>query len=104
MKKARDLTLDFTEIVSIIEKAKTKIYRAVNNSLIDMYWEIGEYISHKVTENGWGEKTIIEFSQFVQTKYQDIKGFSSQNIWRMKQFYETYQDSPKLSPLVREIT
>ncbi len=32
-----------------------------------------------------------------------MKGFSAQNIWRMKQFYETYSDNTKLSPLVREI-
>ena len=25
------------------------------------------------------------------------------NLWRMKQFYETYKDEPKLAPLVREI-
>lgn len=31
------------------------------------------------------------------------KGFSAQNIWRMKQFYETYYDNEKLPPLVREI-
>ena len=95
---------DFTEIVSIIEKAKNKIYKIVNSGLIDMYWEIGEYINHKVAENRWGENTIIEFSIFVQTRFQNIKGFSPQNIWRMRQFFETYRDNPKLSPLVREIT
>ena len=31
------------------------------------------------------------------------KWFSDKNIWRMKQFYETYRDNPKLSPLVAEI-
>ena len=40
----------------------------------------------------------------MQLHYPDIKGFSPQNIWRMRQFYETYRDKPKLSPLVREIT
>jgi predicted nuclease of restriction endonuclease-like (RecB) superfamily len=95
---------NFADIIAIIEKAKKKIYKAVNNGLIDMYWDIGEYISRKVIENGWGENTILEFSHYVQTRYQDIKGFSPQNIWRMKQFYESYLDKPKLSPLVREIT
>ena len=32
------------------------------------------------------------------------KVFFAQNIWRMKQFYETYRDNKKLSPLVREIS
>jgi predicted nuclease of restriction endonuclease-like (RecB) superfamily len=33
-----------------------------------------------------------------------MKGFSVQNLWRMKQFYETYKDNEKLSPLVRELS
>jgi len=32
-----------------------------------------------------------------------IKGFSAQNVWRMKQFYETYEGNKKLSTLSREI-
>jgi predicted nuclease of restriction endonuclease-like (RecB) superfamily len=99
-----DLITNFAEIISIIEKAKAKIYKTVNNGLIDMYWEIGEYISRKVAENDWGESTIQEFSRYLQLHYPDMKGFSPQNIWRMRQFYETYRDKPKLSPLVREIT
>jgi predicted nuclease of restriction endonuclease-like (RecB) superfamily len=33
-----------------------------------------------------------------------MKGFSTQNLWRMKQLYETYKDNEKLSPLVRELS
>jgi hypothetical protein len=54
-----------------------------------MYWEIGKYVSEKVKVNAWGKSIVNEFSNFVQEKYIGIKGFSSQNIWRMKQFYET---------------
>ena len=100
----KDITSYFTEIISIIENAKIKIYKAINNGLIGMYWEVGEYISRKISENGWGEGTIKQFSRFILTQYPDIKGFSPQNLWRMKQFYETYKDKPKLSPLVRELT
>jgi predicted nuclease of restriction endonuclease-like (RecB) superfamily len=99
-----ELTANFTEIISIIEKAKTKIYKAINNGLIDMYWKVGEYISQKVIENGWGDGTIQEFSRYLQLHYPDIKGFSPSNLWRMKQFFETYKNEQKLAPLVREIT
>ena len=99
-----DNVFNFTEIILIIEKAKAKIYKAVNKGLIDMYWEVGEYISRKVTQDRWGESTIQEFSGFIQAHYPDLKGFSPQNLWRMRQFYETYQNKPILSPLVRELT
>lgn len=47
---------------------------------------------------------VTELASFIQTHEPDIKGFSDKNIWRMKQFYETYKDYPKLSPLGREVT
>ena len=35
----------------------------------------------------------------------DIKGFSDKNLWRMKQFYETYaEDAEKLSAVLRQIS
>ncbi len=95
---------EFHEIIRIIENARSRAYSAVNSELINMYWEIGAHICNKVNDGGWGKSIVNEFSDFIQAYYTDLKGFSSQNIWRMKQFYETYCDNPKLSPLVREIT
>jgi len=69
-----------------------------------MYWDIGKYLSKKVRSENWGKSIVKEFSQFVQLQLKSIKGFSPQNIWRMKQFYETYADNEKLSPLVRELS
>lgn len=93
----------FDEIVTIIEQARQRAFRAVNRELIEMYWQVGKYVSEKVKSNAWGKSIVQEFAAFVQTKYAGIKGFSAQNIWRMKQFYETYAGNEKLSPLVREL-
>lgn len=94
----------FDEIVAIIEQARQRAFRAVNRELIEMYWQIGQYISEKVKSNAWGKSIVTEFASFVQSKYVGIKGFSAQNIWRMKQFYETYAGNEKLSTLSRELT
>ena len=72
--------------------------------MITMYWEIGQYVSEMSKNVGWGKSVVSAFSNFVQSHYVGIKGFSPQNIWRMKQFYETYAENEKLSPLVREIS
>jgi hypothetical protein len=32
------------------------------------------------------------------------RGFSAQNLWRMRQFYDTYSRQPKLSALLRELS
>ena len=95
-------TAEFEEVISIIERARENAFRAVNHELISMYWEIGRYISKKVASDNWGKSVVQEFSQFIQSHFVGIKGFSPQNIWRMKQFYETYAKDEKLSSLGRE--
>ena len=47
---------------------------------------------------------MVELAKHIQQNEPEIKGFSDKNIWRMKQFYETYKDFPKLSTLLREIS
>ena len=37
-------------------------------------------------------------------KEPNIKGFTARNLWRMKQFYETYKDNEKLTTLLSEIS
>jgi predicted nuclease of restriction endonuclease-like (RecB) superfamily len=69
-----------------------------------LYWSVGEYVSEQVTANLWGKSVVQELAKFIQTKEPNVKGFSAQNIWRMKQFYETYKDNEKLAALWREIS
>src|SRR5690606_29968972 len=61
-------------------------------------------ISENCAHNNWGESTVEKMSKFILEKEPDIKGFSPQNLWRMKQFYETYFQDEILAPLVREIS
>ncbi len=94
----------FTDIIQLIKQSRTNAIKAVNAELINLYWNIGAYISKKIEQSEWGDSVVTELASFIQTNEPDIKGFSDKNIWRMKQFYETYKDFPKLSPLVREIS
>ena len=97
------LESQFSEIHQIISKAKISAYRAVNTELINLYWEIGKYISNKIANEEWGKGIVKNLSKYLTRIEPELKGFSLQNLWRMKQFYEAYKDSLKLSPLVREI-
>ncbi|MBR4063183.1 MAG: DUF1016 family protein [Clostridia bacterium] len=92
------------DIIAIIERSKMRALKAVNAEMIEMYWQIGKYISEKADKDGWGKGVVQEFANMLKQEYPSAGGFSAQNIWRMKQFYETYRDNEKLSPLVREIT
>ncbi|MDR2374587.1 MAG: PDDEXK nuclease domain-containing protein [Bifidobacteriaceae bacterium] len=94
----------FAELVALIDRARLDAARAVNRALIDLYWRVGERVSAGVADGSWGQSVVERFSAHVQRRYRGIKGFSASNLWRMRQFYETYRDSEILAPLVRETT
>ena len=93
----------FTEIITLIRQARFEAFKLVNTTLIDLYWNIGCYISQRTESEGWGKSTVQQLAGFIQKQEPGLRGFSDKNLWRMKQFYETYKDFPKLSSLVREI-
>ena len=47
----------FNDVLNLIESAKQRAYRAANTELIDLYWAIGQYVSHKINTEGWGKNT-----------------------------------------------
>ncbi len=95
---------DFLSIISLIQKAKQKAFSTINIQLIDLYWNIGQYISEKIKSTQWGESVVKDLANFISKLHPDIKGYSDKNLWRMKQFYEAYADKPKLSPVVRQLS
>jgi len=103
MKNTNSKEKEFIEIVNIIQKAKEKALISVNKELIELYWQVGKYISNKVKNSKWGKSIVSELADYISKKDPEIKGFSSSNIWRMKQFYETYSKIPKLATLLREL-
>lgn len=96
---------DFDDIVKIIQTTREHVIRVANTALIDLYWRVGEYLSAKIKSAEWGDGVVKQLADYISANYPEIKGFSDKNLWRMKQFYETYSDADeKLSPLVREIS
>ena len=91
-------------MLKLIDAARLRATTAVNTTLIELYWSIGEYISRKSAEDGWGKGTVEILAELIKQRYPSQRGYSPQNLWRMRQFYETYRDQPKLSALLRELS
>ncbi len=94
----------FSEITEIIKSARQKVFKLVNTELINLYWQVGEYISKKVESSEWGKSIVDNLADYIEKTQPELKGFSNKNLWRMKQFYETYKDNTKLSELLRELS
>ena len=94
----------FEHIVNIIESAKERAYRKVNEELILMYRDIGEYISIQSENAEYGDAFIQKLADFFADNYPDLKGFNRRGLYRMKQFYELYKDDEIVSPLVTQLS
>lgn len=93
----------FAEIAHLIEAARQRAIHAVNTTLIDLYWQVGEYISQKLQSAEWGDAVVTDLARYVARTQPGLRGFSRQNLFRMRQFYEAYRDAEDVSPLVRQL-
>lgn len=106
MKNEKNLVTvnDFEKVVLLIKQSQIRAYSSVNKELIDLYFSVGRIISEKVASADWGKGVVSQLAEYITRTNPNISGFSDKNLWRMKQFYETYKDDEQLSPLVRELS
>ncbi|MFN4149675.1 MAG: YhcG family protein [Candidatus Sericytochromatia bacterium] len=91
------------EIKNRIREANYRALKAVNKELINLYWDIGKSIVEKQDEKGWGKSIVENLSKDSQKEFAGVDGYSTSNLWYMRQFYITYKNNEKLQPLVGEI-
>ena len=87
---------NFIEIIQIIKQSRENAIKAVNAELINLYWNVGMYISNKLKHADWGDKTVADLSAYIQHNNPELKGFNSRGLYRMIQFYESYPENHKL--------
>lgn len=92
------------DIKDRIRSAQYDALKAVNKELIALYWDIGRLIVERQKGDSWGKAVVERLAADLQAEFPGVGGFSSQNLWYMRQFYLEYHDKPKLQPLVGEIS
>lgn len=97
-------TNDFSAVISIIENARGRALKAVNAELIQMYWEVGKYLSGLCAGSSFGDKIIDEVAAYISETAPTLKGFTRRGLYRMRQFYETYRDDEFVSALLTQIS
>lgn len=102
--ESRSLENDFDVVMAIIENAKGRALKAVNGELINMYWEVGKYLSGICKRSSFGDKVIDDIADYISSKAPSIKGFNRRGLYRMRQFYETYEDDKFVSALLTQIS
>lgn len=88
-----------SEIVDLLQSARQQVLRTVNKTMVITYFEIGRMIVEE-EQNGkeratYGKSILKELSKVLTKEFG--KGFSVQNIERMRSFFLVYQKSSTVS-------
>ena len=89
----------YNNIKQLMDQARNRVSREVNNILIQTYWEIGRIIVEDEQDNleraEYGKKLILDLSKRLTKEYG--KGFSRANLQNMRNFYLLYPICQTLS-------
>lgn len=91
-------------MVGLIHAARDRALQAVNVELVGLYWRVGEYIQRKIAAAEWGEAVVEQLADYLAHHHADLKGFTRASLFRMRQFFTTYQQaSRKVAALLRQL-
>ncbi|MBN8517306.1 MAG: DUF1016 family protein [Candidatus Accumulibacter sp.] len=94
---------DFADIARLIAEAKQRAVQAVNTTLIELYWQIGEHVSRKIAASEWGDGVVEQLARYLAQTQPGLRGFTRRNLFRMKQFYEAYPSEAIVSALLTQL-
>lgn len=81
-----------SELKSRIHSAQQHAARTVNRELVLLYWQIGQDILRRQTQQGWGAKVIERLAHDLRTAFPNMKGFSPRNLKYMRAFAQAWPD------------
>ena len=93
-----------SEVKERIRSAQYAALKAVNTELVGLYWDIGRMIVERQQTEGWGKAVVERLAADLRLEFPGVRGFSTQNLWYMRQFFQEYRSSEKLQPLVGEVS
>ena len=98
-----DLQTHFSEVTLLIRQARYEAFKKVNTELINLYWQVGQYISERTANDNWGKSVVVQLAAFIAKNEPNTRGFSDKNLWRMKQFFEEYQNKTQFHALIQQV-
>ena len=93
----------FSQVVELLQNARQQVLRTVNSTMVYTYFEIGRMIVEE-EQNGkeraeYGKQLLKGLSERLAIEFG--KGFSVENLDRMRKFYKTYSISSSLMTILQ---
>ena len=85
-----ELEKQFEFVNSLIERHRSSAIALVNNEALQMYWDIGQYISLQLQSARWGTKVVSDLADYLKRQNPKRRGFGKRNLYNMVKFYDMY--------------
>ena len=99
------------EIVSAVRIIKSAILKSqylmahnANKNQLSLYFGIGKFVSLNSRNEAWGSGAIENISKTLQIELPGLRGFSAENIKKMRRFYEEWNPFLFRSPVATDLT
>ncbi|MCI8849480.1 MAG: DUF1016 domain-containing protein [Oscillibacter sp.] len=91
------------EIKGEIQRQRISVVLNANASMICLYWNIGQAILQKQSDEGWGAKVIDRMAADIKASFPEMSGFSPRNIKYMRKFAQCWPDFKLVQQIVAQI-
>lgn len=81
-----------TDLKKSIVQSRYQAARLANREQLLLYYRTGKMLSEKVAKEKWGARALEQIATDLQKQLPGIKGFSSRNLHKMRQFSEAYEN------------
>lgn len=99
-----DYSTIFKKIKIKIKEAQSRAMVSANRELLSVYFYLGKIIYKQQKIAKWGDSIVEKLANDLQNSFPGMKGFSSCNLWIMKDLYISYKNNKKLQTLSAEIS
>lgn len=93
------------DLRSLIDNAKSRVARTINQEMTLLYWHIGKRIKEEILNDeraSYGDQIIQSLGRHLKVEYGS--GFERSNLLRMVQFYVAFPDLTIVATLSRQLT
>lgn len=80
-----------SDIKNAITQSQSRALKIISGEQLSLYYGVGLYVSKKTRSAQWGTNAIQKISEGLQKELPGLRGFSSDNIKKMRQFAEFWE-------------
>ena len=85
------IIVHFKHVQNLISEGKTKALQAATVYSLATYWNVGAYLSQRLTEQTYGNKIVFQLADWLVQQEPTLKGCDRRSLYRMRQFFESWE-------------